>query len=529
MCIWRCIASVLAALLLAWPAAQAEDKPPEKPATLDLSPASIAGRTVSDDEPVYFLVRLKAGSQELSDITLSTFSNDGVTATPEAETPASVAALPANAEQTWKIKVTPAKRGVFSPAALNVQVAVGYREGKDKPLQRYQFQTLAITAPGAVTVTPLADIEFKGSLEALSYQRPGRLFVTITNKSSEALDVIDIKVSTSSYITATPEKTQLKLPYGSAEAVPVSIAVGDQIVPGKYPIVVVATLRTPAGLPGSVVKAQDVDIAVLGEADILSKIGAPSLLFLPGVLFLLTWQLLWSIGRKDDERGKYSLTITTGGFWVVAVALALVVARLYPWVAGYAYPWIAPGATAKRRDYLEAYGFYDYALLFALSIAAATVLYLAWLALQKLQALHGAWVVRRNTPAATDQPVDIIHKLGRLGQTVALPRAHPSAGNAGDIVYILDSWRNPPSIWIIPPALLADGPQADANSRNLADDIQVGRIIEAARLHRLLVIGIEAQWWTLQWQAVAGINAPRSVAASSWTELPIPGDFIRGP
>jgi hypothetical protein len=513
---------------MAWLPAQAEDKQ-EKPASLDLSPPSVAGRTVSDDEPVYFLVRLKAGSQDLSDITLSTFSNDGVAATVEPDTPASVAALPANAEQTWKIKVAPAKRGVFSPAALNVQVAVGYREGKDKPLQRYQFQTLSITAPGAVTVTPLAEIEFKGTLEALSHQRPGRLFVAIANKSSEALDVTDIKVSTSSYIKATPDKTQLKLPYGSAEAVPVSIEVGDQIVPGKYPLVVVATLRTPAGLPGSVVKAQDVDIAVLGEADILSKIGAPSLLFLPGVLFLLTWQLLWSIGKTDDERKAYSLTVTTGGFWVIAVALSLVVARLYPWVAGYAYPWIAPGATGKRRDYLEAYGFYDYALLFALSIAAATVLHLAWLGIQKLQALHAAWVVRRNTPAATDQPIDIVRKLARLGQTVLLPRAHPSAGNANDIVYILDSWRNPPSVWVIPPARLDDGPQADANSRNLADDIQVGRIVEAARLHRLLVVGIESQWWTLQWQATVGISAPRNVAASSWTELPAAGDFIRGP
>lgn len=528
MCIWRRIAGVMAALVLAWSAAQAEDKAPEKPASLDLSPASIAGRTVSDDEPVYFLVRLKAGSQALSDITLTAFSNDGVAAAPEPDTPASVAALPANAEQTWKIKVAPAKRGVFSPGALNVQVAVSYREGTEK-LQRYQFQAIPITAPGVVTVTALADIDFKASVEPLSQQRPGKLFVTITNKSAEALDVTDIKVSTSSYIKATPDKTQLKLPYGSTEAVPVSIEVGDQIVPGKYPLVVVATLKTPAGLPGSVVKAQDVDIAVLGEADILSKIGAPSLLFLPGVLFLLTWQLLWSIGKTDDARKAYSLTVTTGGFWVIAVALALVIARLYPWLAGYAYPWIAPGATAKRRDYLEAYGFYDYALLFALSIAAAAVLYVVWLGVQKLQAMRRAWLVRRNTPAATDQPVDIIQKLARLGQTVALPRAHLAAGNANDIVYILDSWRNPPSIWIIPPARLDDGPQADATSRNLADDIQVGRIVEAARLHKLLIIGIEAQWWTLQWQAVAGINAPRSVAASSWTELPVPGDFIRGP
>jgi hypothetical protein len=519
MSIWRRIAVLAVAFVLACSTALAEEKT-EKPASLDLSPSSIAGRTVTGDEPVYFLVRLKAGSQELSDITLSTFSNDGLEAKPEPDSSAKVASLPVGAEQTWKVKVTPVKPGVFTPGTLSVQVAVAYREG-DKKLQRNQFQALTITAPGAVTVANLADIDFKGTLTALSEQRPGQLFVTITNKSAQPLEVTNIQVNAPRFITAKPDFKPLQLPFGGVQVVPIAITVADQIVPGQYPLVVVASLKTPSGLSGSAVKAQDVDIAVLGESDILSKIGAPSLLFLPGVLFLLAWQLLWSLNKDKAQRQGYWLVPTAGGFWVVAVALAL--------AAAYAYPWIMQHAFHRPRNYLVAYGFVDYALAFAMSIGAAAVLYPIWLLMKWLKAQYVAWRLRETTPAVTDRPIDIIGKLGRNGQAVTLPRAHPAGGANNEVVYILETWSKSPSIWVVPPARLEDGPQADANSRNVSQNIAAGGIIDAAELHRLLQDGIEAQWWTLTWQAVAGVTTPRSVAETAWTKLPAPGGFIRGP
>lgn len=519
MSIWRRAASLVLACILPLLSAQAEDKP-AVPAALDLSPATIAGRTVSDEEPVFFLARLKAGSQELSGITLSAFSNDGIEAVPESPAAASVATLPANAEQVWKLKVTPAKRGAVPPGALSVNVSVAFKEGKEAPLPRNLFQALSITAPGAVTLPALADIDFKGSLEALSYQRPKQLFVTVTNKYSLALEITDIKVSTPRFITATPAVTHLQIPYGQAGVVAVDVKVDEQIVPGKYPLVVVASLRTANGLLGTAVKSQDADIGVLGESDLLSKLGAPSMLFLPGVLFLLAWQLLWSIGKDAAQRQAYSLTPTTGGFWVAAVAIAFIVARIYPWTA--------LAVTGKRRDYLVAYGFDDYGYLFALVIGSATALYLLWLLALWLKAQYAALITRLNTPTGQDQPIDIIDKLGRLGLTEDLPQAHAAAGNAAETLFILDAWRDPPSIWIVPPAVLADGPQADADSRNLLQDIDVGRIREARRLAPLLRQGIDAGWWTLRWRTVAGIDFPRKVVAASWTEVAPAGRFIRG-
>ncbi len=523
MSIWRRVASLGIACALPLVAAQAD----ETAATLEVNPATIAGRTVSDQEPVFFQVRLKAGSQELKDITLSAFSNDGIEAKVEPPDSATVAALPAKAEQFWKLKVTPAKPGVVAPGALSVNVSVAFKEGQGTPLQRYLFGTLSITAPGAITVPALAEIDFKGSLDALSHQRPGQLFVTVVNKYAQAVDVTDIKVSTPKFIIATPATTRLQIPYGETGVVAVTVKIADQIVPGKYPVVVVASLKTANGLTGTAVKSQDADIGVLGESDLLSKLGAPSMLFLPGVLFLLAWQLLWSIGKKTAaERQDYLLTPTTGGFWVIAVAIAFVVARAYPWITEVGcklmrgYFGIARDATCPKRDYLVAYGFDDYAYLFALVIVSAVALYLAWRGLNWLR----AWL---NMPAARDRPVNIVRKLGRLNLTVQLPRAHPTAGGAGDIVYILDAWRESSLIWIVPPAVLTDGAQADDLSRNLMQDIVVGRIPEARRLAPLLQQGLDAGWWQFEWAPVAGIEFPRKVTATGWTELPQAGRVIR--
>lgn len=518
MSIWRRALSLVVACVLPLVPARAEDKPPMA-ATLDLNPVTVAGRAVTDGEPVFFQVRLKAGSQELKDITLSAFSNDGIEATPDPSTAAVVPALAATAEQVWKLKVTPANPNVVPVGALTVNVSVGFKEGKDTPLQRHLFQALSITAPGAVTVPTLAEIDFKGSTEPLSYQRPGRLFITVTNKYSQGLEVTDIKISTPRFITAAVAPTRLQIPYGEAGVVAVDVIVAKQIVPGKYPIVVVASLKTANGLSGSVVKSQEIDIGVLGESDLLSKIGAPSMLFLPGVLFLLAWQLLWSIGKTAAERTAYSLPPTVGGFWVVAVAIAFIVARLYPT--------IALAVTGEPRDYLVAYGFDDYAYLFALVIGSAAAFYLAWLGLLWLYGWYKAIRLRYNTPTGRDLPIHVLNKLGRLGLTVDLPRAHPSAGPAGNIVYVLDAWREETLIWIVPPALLDDGPQADANSRNLLQEIGAGRIREARRLARLLQDGLDAGWWTLIWRPVAGVDVPRKVPAASWTEVVPTARFIR--
>lgn len=516
MSLWHRIVSLAIACVLPLAAAWADDTP----ATLDLNPATVTGRPVSDQEPLLFHVRLKAGSQDLKDISISAFSNDDIQATPEGPAAATVAALPAKAEQLWTLKVTPSKPGIAAPGALSVNVGVAFKEGASPPLQRYLFGTLSITAPAAVALPTLAEIEFKGSLEPLSNQRSGLLFVTVTNKYSQALEVTDIKVSAPAFISARPGTTKLAIPYGDAALVPITVEVADRIVPGKYPLVVVASLKTPNGLTGTAVKSQDAEIGVLGESDVLSKIGAPSMLFLPGVLFLLAWQLLWSLGKTDTQRQAYPLKPTEGGFWVVAVAIALIFAYVYPGFAGI--------VTGQPRDYLVAYGFKDYALLFALAIGSAAVLYVLRLGQLKIEAVIEAHRIRQSTPNRRDEPIDILRKLAGLDQTAVLAQAHPAGGNPADIVYILDVWSDASSVWIVPPAMLEDGGKATAASGNRLQEIVAGTEREAKVLEPELRVGIENSVWTLKWKRPAVVEVPRKDPAAHWTRL-TPAIFIREP
>ena len=66
--------------------------------------------------------------------------------------------------------------------------------------------------------------------------------------------------------------------------------------------------------------------------DLLKFLGIPSLLFLPGVLMLITWRFLALRGKSDEEAKQYKPQWNTSDFWVIAVALSLITALTYPWL-----------------------------------------------------------------------------------------------------------------------------------------------------------------------------------------------------
>jgi hypothetical protein len=176
-----------------------------EPPTLDLNPASIDGRIVSSTEPIYVQVRLKAGAQDLTDIVLSSFSNDGVTATVEgAASSANLAQLPATAEHVWTLKLVPSKSDALPPAALNVNVGVTFKEGKEPPRQRYLFQTIKITAPTATTPPTLSFDINPATIDGRVVSSAEPIYVQVRLKAG-AQDLTDIALSSFSNdgITAT--------------------------------------------------------------------------------------------------------------------------------------------------------------------------------------------------------------------------------------------------------------------------------------------------------------------------------------
>jgi len=511
-------------------------------ASLDVSPTSIDGRTVSTAEPLHVRVRLKAGSEELSDVVMSLFSNDGITTTIDG--PPSIAGggqLAANAEHTWMLELKPSKDKVLAPETLSANVTLSFKEGKEAQRQRYLFQTVKITPPSAATTPGLADIDIKGSLDALSHERPRQLFVVVTNKSSQVLNLTDARIHGPNSIDIEgpgakdfQNPADSELPYGGTKLLTYSVTPADQVVPGKYPLVVVVSVAAPDGTTSVIAKTQDIELAVLGESDFLGKIGVPSLLFLPGVLFLFTWQLLWSFGKPQPQRDAYPLAATTGNFWVVAVALSIIFAFAYPKMISYlgmvSFLEKVFHFNTAHRDYLSGYGLRDYLYTFAITMLWACVFYLGWLVLKWLAHLGDAWWLWWITPNINDTPQSILRKLGRLRRTTLLKQAHLAGGNAAERVFILDAWPETDQLWIIPPAVLQPGNGAPEAALDIVQRIQEGRLTDASEILKQLKSGLRwwrpTKWWSIDWRPVANVTRPRKVPTAQWTQLQDEGRFV---
>lgn len=496
--------------------------------TLEFNPATVDGRIVSSAEPVHAQVRLKALTQDLSDISLSAFSNEAVTVTIVGEPSAArLSSLAANAEHAWTLRIEP-KGAAFTSGAISVNVTAAFKQGRDEPRQRYAAQTLKITAPAAATIPALIDFEIKGSLQALSHERKGRLFVVVTNKHSQAVRVTDINLPEPPYIKFGKPEPDFKderfsgVPYGEARVFSYEVIASDQVVPGKYPAIVTVSAGVPNGISGAVVKMQEVELTVLGESDLLSKIGAPSLLFLPGVLFLLAWQILWSFRKTAAERDEYKMTPTSGSFWVIAVVISL---GFGAWI----YPWAVQLVFRKKRDYLVAYGLMDFIYIFTLTLAAACAIYLLWLVLLWALAQIKAWIVYFNTPNETDLPLAILKKLGRLRGDTRFRQAHPAGGNAAHLALILEPWREPAFLWLTPPAVLRETDAATADALNFIQQLATGEITSASVLAKRLGEGLKNGWWTLGWEPVGNLRHPRKQPITGWTEVPAEDLLVRTP
>jgi hypothetical protein len=63
------------------------------------------------------------------------------------------------------------------------------------------------------------------------------------------------------------------------------------VVPGKYTLIAAVDVESDDKLAATVMTpAQEINVGVLGESDLLKFLGIPSLLFLPGVLMPITWR-----------------------------------------------------------------------------------------------------------------------------------------------------------------------------------------------------------------------------------------------
>ena len=205
----------------------------------------------------------------------------------------------------------------------------------------------------------------------------------------------------------------------------------DKIVPGNYEIVVAVRLKTEDGLTGTAMASKDVEVSVLSNS-LLSLIGVPTFLVLPGVLIIISWRLLSAWGKTDEQRAKFPLQVSSAEFWAVSILLSLCAAALYPLLTRL--------LLKTERNYLVSYGFIDFVYIFAFSFFAGVVSYLLWwLIVWKYQQYQIAELAKI-TPSVDDPPLALLEKLSKRKSTIIFPTAKLKEGDKECDVLVLTPW-----------------------------------------------------------------------------------------
>ncbi len=290
------------------------------------------------------------GSQPITEVALSWPTLPGVMITTAEPT---VSQIPAGSSAAWIIDVT-RQADVGVPNGLPITVA-------------YQVQGAAGGAPFATTSTAvislqdrptktaadLVDLHFQTSLTDLAGGREGTLYVTLKNTSAIPVTLTGLEVAVPSFLTACRDGTDCGRAISGAQGrdrlleydlrttigpqridtIRFVLRAGQAVEPGPHLMIVTAGLEWSEGgrsRTGDVTTSAQVSASVLGQSEILTLLGIPSLFVLPGFLIMVTFRLFWTQGSKRDFPW---LHVRTPEFWLLAISLSLIaVLGLYPHV-----------------------------------------------------------------------------------------------------------------------------------------------------------------------------------------------------
>jgi hypothetical protein len=504
--------------------------------SLEVIPAEITTRTLPKGTPIQIDIRLKAGDAELSEIAMSTFSNDGIVANLAGASAPQLPKLAPRADHSWRLELTRNAGSVLTDSVLHVRVAFDVAQtgnaastgGTAATIRRLIYATVKVKPPPVISGIELAKAEIKGAPETLAHERPGHLIVVITNQYSRPLTITDVKLRGPSFIelidpaapkqSSQPPQAQtsqapIQILPGQAIDIPYIIKAASEVVPGKYSLIATVAVRTDDGLAATLrTTPLDINVVVLGESDILKFLGIPSLLFLPGVLMLFTWRFLWSWGKPSDQVAKYPIQVNSSDFWIIAVALSLLSALLYPWLTRL--------VLEGPRNFIAAYGLLDFGMIIGFSLFVTALVFSGFRAFTKIHQWKEEQKIAASTPNTGDSPLAILDKLAKLRKETLFEQVSFAGASPADRLLVLEPWSQS-ELWLVPPAELKGINRRNYVGLDEADKLASGQILDAGAIAEKVRHGIAQGWWTeLAWRAVGDFRRPVKVQSGGWTKLP---------
>lgn len=455
--------SLLPVLLLAGAAPALAATAPQ--VTLETQPATVS---VPPQGKADVLVIFRNGSdQRLSGLRLSWLAPSGVEVAAGSETLPDVGPYE-EVSGTLRVSRDP-RRPV--PGEISLRVAYRWlRDGKEVP--RIAVAPLKVSLQQWEKIETVASVEVKTSARALFEHRPGRLYVVVTNTSNEPVEVSGVEPVAPPFIQVEvqepPEETLG--PRGTL-VVPCEVEVRGSgkapVRPGKHLILFKVGLSWRSGgreLSGIQVASHELDVGVLGESEILTALGVPTFLVLPGFLMVVTFGLLWKVvpSPSGQARKDFPLAAKSPELWLVAISLSILAAAVYPLITG---------GLGDRRSYLEGYDLVDVIRVWMGSILIALVAFLVmhsvgrWQAAQQRKREEER---RKSVFSPGDDPLSVLRKLKLQGAPVYRERADVKLDGRVRRAFLLR--RDGDRYWIAPGIELVGMDQADAAARRDVED-----------------------------------------------------------
>lgn len=480
---------------------------------LELTPATIELPTKGEAQTQ--LVLRNKSQAGLENIKLACFS--GTEAEIRVDESKELANLAAQAETYWTLHL---KQGALGLVPGSVYLRVTYNTTGAKSVPQVLYATLVVNSRQADEVSKVVEVVPNTASTQLNEQRPGQVFLVINNKSNLPIRLGQITTDGPGFISGTAnmsglpknEQGNVQIEARDSAYVPVAIKVTDTVRPGKHLLIFKVPIEWGVNdhlRKANVIAQQQFEVGILGESELLTALGLPSFLILPGFLMIVTFRLISRRGMGEESMLKNATNPT---LWIVAITLSGVMA--------YVYPYGTKKVFGVSRDYLIGYGLGDIIKVWLTSILIGL---LAWLIFELIKFLWRHLFM----PAPTDSPVRLLKKLywQRLG--VSLYQLDVKVSGKDCTLFLLEQRRNPQATYWLGPYINIEW--LTVTSEELKDQqasltIRVGTELDdgsARVLANLIEEGEKAKVLKASWEQTSGLNGPREFKKEEVTRDPL--------
>jgi hypothetical protein len=274
----------------------------------------------------------------------------------------------------------------------------------------------------------------------LTTSEQGDLSVVITNKTVQKIQV-KITPTGPTFIKFSSSQPQpLTLGPLDYQMVPFTVTTSGKLKPGKQLLVFHVELETDRGKRDFLL-TKEINVGVMGESTAQKLLGVPSLLFLPGFLFMSSYLLLWRWQwLRHDTDATAPVDEASSGFWLLAITISIIISGFF---------WLI------RHDFFSYYDLNDVLTVWMTSIGLGVVAYLLW-------HWYLNWREEQKYPRPDDAPVVALRKLQPYINDIAVPRGNIKGGKSPAFVFVPDDGA---PIYVSPQVILTWEANADLDLR----------------------------------------------------------------